>query len=103
MYILLHFLGLLAENKAKKGSWKHVFSTYRLWKNFKERKKCLSEKRRNNKAIYVITCYYMLIMLLLFMFNFFFFFACRIGSGGRHGPKITSSTAEEWTQTETGK
>lgn len=33
----------------------------------------------------------------------FFFFACRIGSGERHGPKITSSTAGEWTLTETGK
>lgn len=31
------------------------------------------------------------------------YFACRIDSGGKHGPKITSSTAEGWTPTETGK
>lgn len=30
-------------------------------------------------------------------------FPCRIGSGGKHGPKTTSSTAEEWMLTETGK
>lgn len=37
------------------------------------------------------------------VFFFVLFFACRIGSGERHGPKITSSTAGEWTLTETGK
>lgn len=32
-----------------------------------------------------------------------FTFTCRIGSGGKRGPRITSSTAEEWMLTGTGR